>query len=376
MEAGLILLSIYILLYAVYIGRLFLGFGQVPTAKSHGSQPKTTFSIVVPFRNEEFNLPTLLESIRRIDYPKEFFEIILIDDDSVDHSQRVVYKWRMANGEFHTTMIENVRVSGSPKKDAIARAVPIVANEWIITTDADCVLPEKWLATLNDFIIGKNVSMIAGPVVYSGKNSFRDHFQRMDLMSLQAATIGGFGLGKAFMCNGANFAYTKKLFRELSGFSGNEKTASGDDVFLLQKAAEKFPEAVGYLKSADAIVITKPERTWKSLFFQRVRWASKTASYQSEFGETLAWVVFLANLSLVGLTVLAILRPWLWLYPVAAFLLKFTIDFALLIRANSFLRSGRFFFPLASAVVYPFFCVAVALYSVYGKYEWKGRKHR
>lgn len=376
MEAGLILLLIYLLLYVVYIGRLIGGFAKVKAAKYSGASPKTTFSIVVPFRDEEKNLPQLLESIQKLDYPKTLFEIILVDDFSVDDSQRVIYKWRMQNGEFHTTLIENVSVSGSPKKDAIARAVPIVVNDWIITTDADCVVPENWLQTLNDHILNHDASMIAGPVIYDCKPGFLHHFQQMDLLSLQGATIGSFGLGKAFMCNGANFAYTKKLFLELNGFKGNDATASGDDVFLLQKAVAKYPEKIHYLKSKDAIVVTKPADSWKGLFYQRVRWASKAASYESDFGEMLAWVVFLGNLSLVVLAGLAMGRLFAWEHLLLLFLIKFTVDFILMIQANRLLRNGRFFFPLVGSVLYPFFSVAVALYSVYGKYEWKGRKFR
>jgi hypothetical protein len=37
------------------------------------------------------------------------------------------------------------------------------------------------------------------------------------------------------MCNGANFAYTKSLFEDLSGFDGNNTIASGDDVFFYKK---------------------------------------------------------------------------------------------------------------------------------------------
>ena len=40
-------------------------------------------------------------------------------------------------------------------------------------------------------------------------------FQQLDFLSLQGATIGGFGLGKACMCNGANFGYAKKLFHHI-----------------------------------------------------------------------------------------------------------------------------------------------------------------
>jgi hypothetical protein len=55
------------------------------------------------------------------------------------------------------------------------------------------------------------------------------------IASLQGATIGSFGIGKGFMCNGAN-SLQKSLFQELNGFQGNDTIASGDDVFLLQKA--------------------------------------------------------------------------------------------------------------------------------------------
>ena len=41
---------------------------------------------MVPFRNENENLPNLLHSISALNYPKELVEIILVDDDSVDIS--------------------------------------------------------------------------------------------------------------------------------------------------------------------------------------------------------------------------------------------------------------------------------------------------
>jgi cellulose synthase/poly-beta-1,6-N-acetylglucosamine synthase-like glycosyltransferase len=376
MESLTVLLPIYVLIYVAFITRLIFGFSKIKTVKYAGAFPKTTFSIVIPFRNEAENLPSLLESIKNLNYPKTLFEVIFIDDFSEDTSEKLIYKWRMDNGEFHVTLIESVRISGSPKKDAIARAVPIVVNDWIVTTDADCVLPESWLATLNDHILDHDVRMIAGPVVYKGKNNFSHHFQQMDLLSLQGATMGSFGIGKPFMCNGANFAYDKKLFAELKGFEGNDNNASGDDVFLLQKAVAKYPEKVHYLKSTQAIVVTKPVDGWPGLFYQRVRWASKTASYENDFGETLAWVVFLGNLALVAGFALSVAKLFAWKYLLALFILKFVVDTILLIQANGFLRHREFFFPVFSALLYPFFSVAVALYSVVGKYEWKGRKFR
>ena len=282
----------------------------------------------------------------------------------------------MENGKFHTTLLENVRISNSPKKDAITRAIPIVKNEWIITTDADCVAPEKWLITLDNYIQNHEVSMIVGSVSYDCKKSFLHHFQQLDLMSLQGTTIGSFGLGLGFMCNGANLCYTKSLFQELNGFDGNNKMASGDDVFLVQKAMQNYPDKVHYLKSKTNIVSTKPMNSWKSLFYQRVRWASKTGSYQSVFGKDLAMIVFGGNLAIIIGLVLLLADKIPTNHFALLFLVKFVFDFILLKKTNAFFSKKRMHFLILSSLLYPFFCVSVAVFSLSGKYEWKGRQFK
>ena len=360
------------LIYIGYIAILIYGFTKVHQTESKYEIPQIKFSIIVPFRDEKENLPRLLESIRLLNYPIEMFEIVLIDDFSADRSVNVINKWRMQNGLFQTTIIENLLLSGSPKKDAISRALPVVANEWILTTDADCILPPDLLQSLNSFIQKNKVEMVVGAMRYDGNSSFLNHFQRMDIMSLQGATIGSFGIGKPFMCNGANFAYSKRFFGELNGFEGNSNVASGDDVFLLQKAVLKSPEKIGFNKSRDAIVITKPVDMWNKLINQRIRWASKTNSYQSVFGEDLAFAVFLGNLVIVISAILVSFQLMSWQYLAILFFLKFIPDFILLLQANAFLNR-RLFFPLFAATIYPFFTVAIALMTISGNYKWKGR---
>ena len=78
------------------------------------------------------------------------------------------------------------------------------------------------------------------------------------------------------MCNGANLAYTKTLFKAINGFEGNTNIASGDDVFLLEKAIKRNKNTVHYLKNTDATVFTKPVKNYSALISQRKRWASKT----------------------------------------------------------------------------------------------------
>jgi cellulose synthase/poly-beta-1,6-N-acetylglucosamine synthase-like glycosyltransferase len=231
--------------------------------------PKTTFTIVVPFRNEKENLPNLLHSISLLHYPKELVEVILVDDDSEE-------RFQIPNSKFQILQIKNIRKSNSPKKDAIEAAIQVAKNDWIITTDADCLVQKDWLMIYDQYIQENELEMVASGVCYVPKSGFISAFQNLDFLSLQGATIGSFGIGKPFMCNGANFAYSKVFFEKLNGFQGNETIASGDDVFFLQKAVAVAPWKVGFLLAKESIVATKPVATWSELFQQRVRWASKS----------------------------------------------------------------------------------------------------
>ncbi|MWB94296.1 glycosyltransferase [Flavobacterium sp. GA093] len=356
-----------LILYLISIGVLIYGFLKVKKFQNTALNPQTSFTIIVPFRNEEENLPKLLESFSKLNYPIDLFEVILVDDNSNQ-------KFQHSDFTFHISQINNIRSSNSPKKDAISTAMQHVKTDWVITTDADCMVNKNWLLTLDNYIQMNRVSMLAGAVTYECENSFLHHFQQLDLTSLQGATIGSFGISNAFMCNGANFAYTKTLFEKVKGFDGNDKIASGDDVFLLQKAAKLFPDEVHYLKAEEAIVVTKPTETWKSLFHQRVRWAAKTSSYQSDFGKFLGLVVFFGNFSFVIVFFFSLFGIYSLQILGLFFIIKFAVDFVLLYLTNQFLTKSRLKFLLFSSLLYPFFSSAVALYSLFGTYEWKGRK--
>lgn len=363
--ALLVILAIYVLA----IGWLIYGYTKVKKYKENNLKPQTGFTIIVPFRNEADNLPHLLASFSKLNYPTDLFEVILVDDQSSDH-------FEVSSFGFQVSVIDTIRVSESPKKDAISTAMQHVKTDWVITTDADCIVSENWLLTFDNYIQENRVSMLAGAVTYDCEDSFLHHFQQLDLTSLQGATIGSFGLERAFMCNGANFAYTKVLFEKLNGFDGNNKIASGDDVFLLQKGVELCQKKIHYLKAEAAIVHTQPTQDWKSLFYQRVRWAAKTSSYQSVFGKALGLIVFFGNLSFVIGTVFFVFGIWSWKLFVLFVFSKFTIDFVLLYSTNQFLRKTRIKNLILSSILYPFFSSTVALYSLFGSYEWKERRFK
>lgn len=359
--------------YLLTILQLIWGATQVESFSAEPKSPSTFFSIIIPFRDEAQHLPTLLESFKNLDYPHELFELIFVDDFSTDESVKLLYQWRTANGTIQTTLLENIRLSQSPKKDAISRAIPIVQHQWIITTDADCRVPSTWLSTLDSYLQTHSANMVVGAVNYNASNSFLDQFQVLDILSLQGATQGSFGMGLGFMCNGANLAYTKAHFQDLQGFAGNNSLASGDDVFLLQKSMVYAASKVHYLKSKSHLVITKTEQSWKQLLVQRTRWASKTGHYNSVFGKDLAVWVLAGNLSWIVLGVLSIAEHALVYWFVTATVLKFGVDISLMRLAKKHTPVTRMNYVLLGCLLYPFYCVFVALHAISGTYTWKGR---
>lgn len=362
-----LLLYSILLIYTLAIMALIYGFTKIKTSEHSSASATTAFTIIVPYRNEAHNLPILLDSFAKLEYPVHLFEVLLIDDNSTDG-------FELPDLPFKATILQNHRASNSPKKDAITTAMKRVSTNWVITTDADCTVPKKWLSSLDHFIQNHDVAMITGAVTYTVNNSFLHHFQQLDLTSLQGATIGSFGIGNGFMCNGANLAYTKAVFEELNGFEGNNLIASGDDVFLLQKAIARYPAKVHYLKSSYNIVKTKAVNNWKDLFYQRVRWASKTSSYESSSGKALAVIVFLGNLNWIFVLFLAVISSFSLVHLLIVCVAKFIVDTVLIYQTNNFLTKTKMRHLLASSLLYPFFSTFVALYSMTGKYEWKGRK--
>jgi cellulose synthase/poly-beta-1,6-N-acetylglucosamine synthase-like glycosyltransferase len=373
----MILVSIIIsMLYLLLIWRLAYGFDNIPDFKLNDLVSKTKFTVLVPFRDEAKNLPELLKSIDFLNYPNQLFEILFINDDSSDNSVNIIkehFKLKQTNFKILT----NQRHTKSPKKDAITTAVNHVKNEWIITTDADCTLPKYWLDSFDELIQKTKAQCIAAPVTYHNKKGFLNGFQALDMLSLQGATIGGFGINKPFMCNGANFAYTKTLFKTVNGFIGNTNIASGDDIFLLEKAAKTHSESLFYLKCKQAVVKTNAQPGWKSLTEQRLRWASKTSAYSNGSGKLTGFIVLLANALIVVLITLSALGYFQLKTLFYILVIKFSIDFFLLFKTATFFeQKSTLKNYILSFLIYPFFSVFIAFLSIFKTYKWKGREFK
>ncbi len=372
----MIVISILFFIYLITIAIFAHGFEKVKKFTSTETDAKTEFSIVIPFRNEAGSLPALLNSIENINYPKHLFEFIFVDDDSTDNSIEVInyHLEHSLKAGPSISIIKNSRNSNSPKKDAITTALKTARNEWIITTDADCILSENWLKTIDSYIQQNECNMIVAPVTYISNSSFLHQFQVLDFLSLQASTISGFGLRNPFLCNGANLAYKKGVFKKVNGFKNNNSIASGDDIFLLEKFLQFDKSKVSYLKSNEAIVKTFPVNTFNELINQRVRWASKTSNYNLIFGKLIGILILVGNCIIAFSPLLVYYEIITATSAISYFLMKLFFDFLLLERISSFYKQKLTFSSyLFSSFIYPYFTLLIVLKSLFSNYKWKGR---
>lgn len=373
-----------ILVYVLLVGLLNVGYGRIRPLVLAPIDQIQSFSIIIPFRNEEANLPALLKSLYSLDYPVAHVEILMVNDASSDGSIRLIQDYIQKNQLSHIHILENSRTSGSPKKDAIKTAISVSKHPWLITTDADCILSTKWLQVLNHFIQKKNPNMVAGPLALieaRNESSFLHAFESLDVHSLLGVTIGAFGICRPIMANGANLAYRKEVFHLVKGFEGNDHMASGDDLFLLEKFLAYDAKAVRYLKSKEAIVRTTSHKNWTDFINQRKRWAAKASGFKSNFAKAVGVVVVLGNLSTViaygQLLYASFFENELKQIPLllVVIIIKYFIDGLLIFRAQRLSGSKKSFtwYPLV-ALCYPIVTLMISVLAFTTSYTWKDRR--
>ena len=379
------ILAGFILIFLYSLVMLYLMYGYVKTpyfsteAIPESTSQKTTFSILIPFRNEAENLPRLLTSLQKLNYPHHLFEIILINDVSEDSSEKIILDFKHSENaqNIDIKLLQNQRISASPKKDALTQGIKHALNTWILTTDADCEAPSTWLQAFDSFIQKHDVPFIVAPITTTTNTSFAQQFQYFDTLSLQFITIGTFGIGHPLLCNGANLAYKKNLFKEVNGFKGNDHLASGDDIFMWEKAKRATPTKPKFIKSKGAIVKTQPQNTWSNLVQQRIRWASKTSKQKDSTSKLLGALVFCTNLWIIIAAIVAIFQTDFLSFLGFFLVLKLIVDgIALLLSIRFSEGTFHLFYFMLSFISYPFITVFVVLKSLTGSYTWKGRNYR
>ncbi len=341
-------------------------------------QPKSKISVIIPIRNEAEHIVGLLQSILANSYPENLLEVIVIDDHSTDNSTAKVQQLKAKNikvlslAEFDLPQDFN-----SFKKFGISKAVDMAKGDYIITTDGDCLVPEKWLFYFSYVFEVQQKSFVAAPVNFFPASNALVSFQALDFMGMMVVTGANIRRNKSLLCNGANLGYSKKLFNDVGGYKGISDQASGDDVMLMNRISEQNNEAISFIKHKDATVKTVAVSNWSSFVQQRLRWGTKNSNSNDLTMKLELGVAYLLCINLFLMPILFFTNPIYWItFWLATLFIKMFADFLLLRKASHFFGASKqmtSFIP--SFFIHIIYIAYVGTLSLFKKkYVWKGRE--
>ncbi|MCF8296785.1 MAG: glycosyltransferase [Saprospiraceae bacterium] len=369
-----ILFTILAILYIILISFYTYAWFSLKSVTLNPSEFSVKATIIIAVRNEENNILECLGSIISQNYPTDFYEIIVSDDNSTDNTINKIQKFIAENPSYQIKLIKSSEQFS--KKQALSNAIKISQNDLIITTDADCVMSEKWLFSIIDYYKSQNPKMIVSPVVMENNNSVFGKLQSLEFVSLISSSAAAINLNNPIMCNGANLAFSKKAFWEVNGYDSDKKYSSGDDIFLLLKFKKRFgSKSIAFLKNFDAIVYSKAAASFKEFYNQRIRWVSKSKGYQDFNIIAIAIIILLFNVSIPSAFILAIFNKDYLLFAISLLGIKLFFDFPLLAGFTNFIkRNGLLWYYL---ILQPIYVVYISVFGILGNFlsfNWKGRK--
>ncbi len=363
----LVFSGLHILFYSL------LGYRWKKILSEDKNSVALTFSIILPVRNEEKCIEHILNDLQNQDFPKNRFEIIVVDDFSEDRTPDLVRSFlKKSSHLIHLLQLSNKRETG--KKYALTRGIEKANHDIILTTDADCRIGSQWIHSFEKKITS-DTQIVAGPVALHGDGWFAklQQLEFAGMMGFGAATIA---VNNPSMCSGANLGFRKSAFLEINGYEGNIFLPSGDDEFLLYDIVKKYPNSASFLKSKHAIVRTDTHKSFRSFLNQRIRWTGKWKHNKNHKLRATAILFFLDYLLLlIVLSLCFVGHVPIRIIGMALFL-RLLSNYFFLEPLYTFIGGGNLFFPLLSLqILYPIHVLFMGMRSIFGTYTWKGRKY-
>ncbi len=193
------------------------------------------FSIVVTVRNEERNLPPLLDSLVIQEQP---FEVVIVDAGSEDRTREIAKEY----GERYPFV--RLYAKGGTRGAGRNYGVEKSDGAYVAFTDGDCIASPFWLRNLRAGAAAADV--VAGKTVQMGYRPFED-LERVELLYQ----------GYDITFPSCNLAYPRGRFLALGGFDPWFVTA--EDIDLNLRAVEAGAR-IGYRE--DAIVYHRTRASW------------------------------------------------------------------------------------------------------------------
>jgi cellulose synthase/poly-beta-1,6-N-acetylglucosamine synthase-like glycosyltransferase len=314
------------------------------------------YTILIPYRNPTAQLTQIIETLTQESNP--FVEIMLIDDFSESpfsgNIQGVTYL-SLCNAHPELSSRTN------NKKQAIEYGVDKSKGDFILCLDADISLPPEWLSNTISAVETYDPKFLAGIHGYHGAENFLSDFLGLEHEVLVSISASSLYWGIPTMCNGANMGFDRSAFYEVGGYEGTFDIVGGDDMLLMHRIFQKFPKKVFYNLNQKSAVYSEAPRTIGQLKKQRIRWLSKTFSYENPFVLPQMALIFISNLVAVSSLLMGLFQPYFF----AIYMAKCSIDIVYNKAIQQAMDGKRSIKTIVvAAMIYPFYSMWIVANSI------------
>lgn len=269
--AFLVVVSIQIAYY------LFIFQGVAFSKPIQTSIKNIAVSVIVCAKNEAENLKQFIPLIANQEYPE--FEIILVNDASVDGSLEVMEDLAKKYDNIQIVDVENNEAFWANKKYALTLGIKASKYDYLLFTDADCKPVSKhWIKEMSSHFSNHKTIVLGYGAYKKIKNSFLNKLIRFETLLTAVQYLSFSKIGLPYMGVGRNLAYRKDEFFNVNGFIDHMDINSGDDDLFINQVSDSSNTAT--CQSTLSFTKSNPKTTYKSWFRQKRRHVSTAKRYK------------------------------------------------------------------------------------------------
>jgi glycosyltransferase involved in cell wall biosynthesis len=201
-------------------------------------------SIVIPTYNRPHQLQRCLMACCRLNYPRDRFEVIVVDDGGAEPLEAMVNQVR------ERITLRLLRQNNAGPAAARNRGAAAATGEWLAFTDDDCEPASDWLHALADRFVAWPNDAVGGDT----PNALTGNLYSTASQLLVSYLLGYYGAvpGRVRFFPSSNLAFPVKPFLDIGGFDTSFPRSAGEDRDMCDRWQRRghrmihAPEAVVY----------------------------------------------------------------------------------------------------------------------------------
>jgi len=323
--AGNTLLGIYSLAISVYIlSRFALAYFYEPKlpALKDGFEP--TVSFCVPSKNEGEHIRKTILRIADTDYPKDKFNIIVLDDGSTDNTLAEMFAAKSIAEKKGVSVFIASFERNRGKREGMALCVKRSLHEILIFIDSDSFVENNTARELVKYFTDQKVAAVAGHTfVANAEENFLTKMESIRyFVSFRAYKASEALFNSVMCCSGCCSAYRKSAVSEVLEPWLKQKFLGVTCTYGDDRSLTNFLLRQGYktMYAPEAICHTIVPNTLKKLMRQQLRW-KKSWFRENLIASTFIWkkhpilsISFYLGFILPLLAPFVVVRAFIW-YP-------------------------------------------------------------